>query len=133
VPAAVGASVLNDTDNLLDYYLWYVEKDPMGLYLLLHACEYCAAAAIFVLMAGNHPVLLAAAVANVGHLLGDYITHKPNRPLTYSLLYRAAVLFERVRLAGGSPPSLTIALYRNISCEVTSRYDCLRSCCSICA
>lgn len=95
VPVAVGAGVLNDTDHLLDYYLWYIKKDPRRLYLLLHAWEYCAAAAIFALVAGNHPVLLAAAVANAGHLLGDYIAHKPKSTLTYSLLYRTAVRFAR--------------------------------------
>lgn len=114
VPVAIGAGVLNDTDHLLDYYLWYIKKDPRRLYLLLHGWEYSAAAAIFALVAGNHPILLVAAVANAGHLMGDYIAHKPNSPLTYSLLYRAAVRFERVRLAGGSPPTLTVALDRNI-------------------
>ncbi len=114
VPVAVGAGVLNDTDHLLDYYLWYIKKDPRRLYLLLHAWEYCAAAAIFALVAGNHLVLLAAAVANAGHLLGDYIAHKPKSTLTYSLLYRTAVRFERARLVGGSAPPLTIALDRNI-------------------
>jgi dienelactone hydrolase len=98
VTVAVGAGVLNDTDHLLDYYLWYIKKDVRRLYLLLHGWEYCAAAAIFALVAGNHTVLLAAAIANAGHLLGDYIAHKPKSPLTYSLFYRAAVRFERVRL-----------------------------------
>ena len=114
VTVAVGAGILNDTDHLLDYSLWYIKKDVRRLYLLLHGWEYCAAAAIFALLAGNHPVLLAAAIANAGHLLGDYIAHKPKSPLTYSLLYRAAVRFERVRLVGGSPPPLTAALNRNI-------------------
>ena len=114
LPVAIGAGVLNDTDHLLDYYLWYIKKDPRRLYLLLHGWEYCAAAAIFALVAGNHPVLLAAAAAKAGHLLGDYIAHKPKSPLTYSLLYRAAMRFERVRLIGGSPPPLTVALDRNI-------------------
>lgn len=86
VTVAVGAGILNDTDHLLDYSLWYIKKDVRRLYLLLHGWEYCAAAAIFALVAGNHPVLLAAAIANAGHLLGDYIAHKPKSPLTYSLL-----------------------------------------------
>ena len=60
------------------------------------------------------PLVLAAAVANAGHLLGDYIAHKPKSTLTYSLLYRTAVRFERARLIGGSAPPLTIALDRNI-------------------
>ena len=114
VSVAFGAGVLNDTDHLLDYYLWYIKKDPRRLYLLLQAWGYCAAAAIFALVAGNHPLLLAAAVANAGHLLGDYIAHKPKSTLTYSLLYRTAVRFERARLIGGSAPPLTIALDRNI-------------------
>jgi len=31
VTVAVGAGVLNDTDHLLDYYLWYIKKDVRRL------------------------------------------------------------------------------------------------------
>jgi|GEM_PF-3865066 len=37
LPVAIGAGVLNDTDHLIDYYLWYIKKDHRKLYLLLHA------------------------------------------------------------------------------------------------
>ncbi len=114
VPAAVGAGVLNDVDHLLDYHQWYIKKDPRRLYLLLHAWEYAAAVAVFALVAGNHPVLLAAAAAHAGHLLGDLIANKPRGPLTYSLLYRAAARFERDRLVRGSPRPLAEALHHNI-------------------
>ena len=114
VPAAVGAGVLNDSDHLLDYYLVYIRKDPRRLYLLFHAWEHAAAVAIFALVAGGHPVLLAAAVGHAGHLLGDLIANKPRSALTYSLLFRAAVRFERGRLVRGSPLPLSMALHHSI-------------------
>ena len=114
VPAAVGAGVLNDSDHLLDYYLVYIKKDPRRLYLLFHAWEYAAAVAIFALVAGGHPVLLAAAAGHAGHLLADLIANKPKSALTYSLLYRAAIRFERGRLVRGSPQTLSVALHHSI-------------------
>ena len=114
VPAAIGAGALNDSDHLLDYYMVYIRKDPRRLYLLFHAWEHAAAVAIFALVAGGHPVLLAAAAGHAGHLLGDLIANKPRSALTYSLLYRAAVRFERRRLVRGSPLPLSVALRHNI-------------------
>jgi hypothetical protein len=111
---AVPAGVLNDADHLVDYYLWYIKKDRRRLILVFHAWEYAFVGILLALTVWSHPLLLAAALAHAGHLVGDHLANRPASLLTYSLIYRARMRFERTRLVRWTPTTLSDALNSDI-------------------
>ena len=114
VPVAIGTGVLNDSDHLIDYYLWFKRRDVRRLYLVLHTWELSAVGAIVALAFWSHPLLLAAILGHLAHLVADYVANRPKSILTYSLVYRAAVRFDRDRLIEPPPDNLSDALDHNI-------------------
>ena len=114
VPVAFGAGVLNDSDHLIDYYFWFKKRDVRRLYLALHSWEISAAGVLMALAFGNHSLLLAAILAHVGHLIADFVANRPRSILTYSLVYRAAVRFDRDRLIDPPLDNLSNTLAHNI-------------------
>jgi len=113
VPAAIAAGVLNDADHLIDYYLWFKKRDVRRLYLVLHTWE-LSAVGLVALAFWGHPLLLAAVLAHLGHLVGDFVANRPKSILTYSLVFRAVLGFERDRLIEPPPDTLSEALGHNI-------------------
>ena len=114
LPAAVAAGVLPDVDHLLDYYNWYVKGDTRHLVVAFHAWEYAVVALALVLVVWQSSYLLAAAIAYLGHVVGDQVTHRPIPGLTYSIVYRAYTRFDRGPLSGAQPKSLSEMLHRRI-------------------
>lgn len=109
VAAASVTGVLIDVDHVLDYYNWYWRKDKGRLYVLLHGWEYSAVSLVLVLALWYHPVLLAAVLGHIGHLIGDQIGNRPMHPLAYSVIYRISAGFDRPRLAGEVPETFSEA------------------------
>ena len=103
MPAAVGAGVLIDADHVLDYYNWYVRRDERFLFVPLHAWE-LSVVLLALLAAWYHPLLLAAALGHVGHLVADQVGNRLY-PLAYSIGYRALRRFDRNHLGGEPPPT----------------------------
>ena len=95
---AFGVGVLTDVDHLFDFYQWYIRRKPSKIYLLFHAWEYSITALLIVGVFFYHPVLLAAAVAHLGHVATDHL-HNGISPWGYSITYRAFVRFETARVA----------------------------------
>lgn len=110
VAAASVTGVLIDVDHILDYYNWYWKKDKGKLYVLFHGWEYSAVALVLVLALWYHPVLLAAVLGHIGHLIGDQIGNRPMHPMAYSVVYRILAGFNRVQLAGEVPETYSEAL-----------------------
>ena len=113
MPTAIAAGVLIDADHLVDYYLWFKKGDARRLYLILHTWE-LSAVGLVALAFWSHPLLLAAILAHLGHLVGDFVANRPKNILTYSLLYRAVLRFDRDRLIEPPPDTLLKALGHNI-------------------
>ena len=95
---AFGVGVLTDVDHLFDYYQWYIRRKPGKIYLFCHAWEYSIIALLLVGIFYYHPVLLAAAVAHLGHVATDHF-HNGISPWGYSITYRVCVRFETSRVA----------------------------------
>ena len=114
LPAAFVAGALNDADHLLDYYLWFVRKDRRRLYLIFHAWEYAVVALALSLTIWQHPVLLAAALGHIGHLIGDQLANRPKSKLAYSMVFRMSAGFDHRRLFEELPTTLSQALGRSI-------------------
>ena len=104
--------VLIDVDHVLDYYNWYWKRDKRRLYVLFHGWEYSAVALAVVLGFWYHPVLLAAVLGHLGHLVGDQVANRLAHPLAYSIVYRISAGFDRVRLAGEVPATFSEAFSR---------------------
>ena len=94
---ALGVGVLTDVDHLFDYYQWYIRRKPNKLYLLFHAWEYSIIGLLLLGIFFYHPVLLAAALAHLGHVATDHF-HNNISPLGYSITYRIWVRFEASRV-----------------------------------
>ena len=95
---ALGVGVLNDVDHLFDFYQWYVRRKKGKIYLFFHAWEYSIAALLFLGLVYYHPVLLAAALAHLGHVSADHF-HNRLAPWGYFITYRALVRFDTTRIA----------------------------------
>ena len=106
---AVGAGVLIDADHTLDYYQWYGKGRRERVFYLLHGWEYGALLVAVGFIFGWNPLLLAAALAYLAHIMADQIANS-GYPLTYSLLYRAMHGFNMSRVSpwrvDGPPPRL---------------------------
>ena len=95
-PIAVATGVLIDSDHALDLLHSLVKGNRRYLFILFHAWEYLLigfAALIF----WNSPLLLAAVLGYLGHLMSDHIVNLTH-PLAYSILYRISQRFSYDRL-----------------------------------
>ena len=113
VPAATAAGVLIDSDHLLDYFQWYVRKNTRRAVVLFHAWEY-AAAALMAAAVWYHPLLLAAALGYLGHVVGDHVANERAHPLAYSIIYRVRWRFDRIRIFGEPKGTFSDALHKRI-------------------
>jgi hypothetical protein len=106
---AVGAGVLIDADHTLDYYQWYGKGRREHVFYLLHGWEYGVLLVFVAFIFDWNPLLLAAALAYLAHIMADQIANN-GYPLTYSLLYRAMHGFNMSRVSpwrvDGPPPRL---------------------------
>ena len=114
VPVAAATGVLIDVDHLLDYFNWYVRKDIRYLFLAFHAWEYGFVALALVLTLRYDPLLLAAALGYLGHIVSDHFANRPAHPLAYSIVHRVYVHFERERLFDEEPTTFSDALRHRI-------------------
>ena len=110
VPAAAAAGVLVDADHLLDYYLWYGRNDKRRLFVLLHAWEFAVAGLALVAAFGGGPILWAAVLGYLSHVVGDHVANHPTHPLAYSLGYRIYAKFDLPRLVGEVPETFNEAV-----------------------
>ena len=100
LPAAaltLTVGVLMDVDHVYDYYKWYIRRQPNKIYLWFHAWEY-SIAGLLLLIWFYHPLLLAAVLAHLAHVITDHF-HNQLSPLGYSLTYRIARGFEAPSIA----------------------------------
>ena len=95
---ALGVGVLIDVDHLFDYYLWYVRRKRGKVYLILHAWEYSILGLLVVGFAYYHPLLLAAALAHLGHVTTDHFHNNLTR-WSYSMTYRVLIGFDAARVS----------------------------------
>ena len=93
---AVG--VLIDVDHLFDFYRWYVRRKTGKIFLIFHAWEFSLVGLLLVGLVYYHPVLLAAALAHLGHVATDHF-HNRLAPWSYFITYRALVRFDTARIA----------------------------------
>ena len=96
---AFGVGVLMDADHVYDYYHWYVKRRRDKIYVLLHAWEYSIAGLALALFL-SHPLLLAAALGHLAHVITDQIHNRPSR-FGYSIVYRAINGFEAEAISPG--------------------------------
>jgi hypothetical protein len=92
---AVAVGVLMDVDHLLDYYFWLWREQRTRILLVLHGFELAVPMFLATWLSGWNPVLLAASIAHLAHMVTDQFTNHP-LGLMYLLTYRAAKRF-RVR------------------------------------
>ena len=104
---AVATGVLIDSDHGTDVFdsAWIGGRRHMVRFF--HAWEYTAAGFI-ALAFWYHPILLAATLGHLSHLVLDQATNGV-RPLAYSLIYRVRHRFARTELSlkrpeDSSPP-----------------------------
>jgi len=95
---ALGVGVLNDVDHLFDFYQWYARRKPGKIYLFFHAWEYSFAGLLILGFAYYHPLLLAAALAHLGHIATDHF-HNRMGPWSYFITYRVMVKCDSARIA----------------------------------
>ena len=100
--AAGGApdGVFVDIDHSVDYYQEWVKRRPYLLLKLFHGWEYSVLGLLVLGFIYYHPLLLAAAVAHLGHMALDHFHHRPN-PWAYFISYRAWLRFDARRIEPG--------------------------------
>jgi hypothetical protein len=111
---AAVTGVLIDVDHVVDYFNLFVRRDDRHVFVLFHAWEYSLISIVFVLGVWYHPVLLAAALGHLNHVTGDHLANRPAHPLTYSIVFRTAVGFDRRRLFGEPEASFSETMDRSI-------------------
>ena len=90
IPAAattVAVGVLMDVDHLLDYFMWFWKEDTRHLWLILHGYEIAVPMFLASWLSGWNPIILAAFVGHLTHMVTDQLTNNP-LPLTYFLTFR---------------------------------------------
>ena len=97
VPVAVATGVLIDSDHVTDIFSHVFMGPRRHMIRLFHAWEYTAAGFI-ALGFWYHPILLAATLGHLSHLVLDQATNEV-RPLAYSLIYRIRHRFARTKLS----------------------------------
>ena len=110
VPVAVATGVLIDSDHVTDVFDHEFMGPGRHMVRVFHAWEYTAAGFI-VLGFWYHPILLAATLGHLSHMVLDQATNEV-RPLAYSLIYRIRHRFARTELGSNrsensSPPRLS--------------------------
>lgn len=111
VLSAVLTGVLVDLDHLLDYYRWIVKERREHVWLVLHGYELTAVAVLAAYLSGWDPVIVAAGIAWLCHVLTDQFTNHV-RPGTYFLTYRALQGFRRERVSGWIERDMFVDLMR---------------------
>ena len=96
VPVAVATGVLIDSDHVTDVFDHAFLGPRRHMVRLFHAWEYTAAGFI-ALGFWYHPILLAATLGHLSHMMLDQVTNEV-RPLAYSLIYRIRHRFARTEL-----------------------------------
>ena len=96
VPVAVATGVLIDSDHVTDVFYPVFMRPRRHMLRLFHAWEYTAAGFI-ALAFWYHPILLAATLGHLSHMVLDQVTNEV-RPLAYSLVYRIRHRFARTEL-----------------------------------
>ncbi len=107
VPVAVATGVLIDSDHITDVFGSEFMGPRPHMVRFFHAWEYTAAGLI-ALGFWYHPILLAATLGHLSHMVIDQVTNQV-RPLAYSLIYRIRHRFARTELGhrrseDSSPP-----------------------------
>ena len=97
VPVAVATGVLIDSDHFTDVFNSAVMGPRRHMVRYFHAWEYTAAGFI-ALGFWYHPILLAATLGHLSHMVIDQLTNEV-RPLAYSLIYRIRHRFARTELS----------------------------------
>jgi hypothetical protein len=97
---ALAVGVLVDIDHSVDYYQEWVKRRPYLLLKLFHGWEYSVLGLLVLGFIYYHPLLLAAAVAHLGHVALDHFHHRPN-PWAYFISYRAWLRFDARRIEPG--------------------------------
>ncbi len=119
VPVAVATGVLIDSDHVTDVF----DRTFMGrrrrMVRFFHAWEYTAAGFI-ALGIWYHPILLAATLGHLSHLVLDQVTNEV-RPLAYSLIYRIRHRFARKEL--GSTQSEDSSMPRRSATPLWGRIE----------
>lgn len=90
---AVAVGVFMDLDHLLDYYFWLWKEKRRYLWLVLHGYELIVPMFLVSWLSGWNPIILAATLAHLGHLVTDQFTNNPPT-FTYFLSYRFAKRFR---------------------------------------
>jgi hypothetical protein len=90
--------MLTDVDHLYDFYRWYIRRRKSKIFLYSHAWEYSIIALLLLGIFYYHPILLAAALAHLGHVATDHF-HNGISPWGYTITSRVFVRFETARVA----------------------------------
>lgn len=90
---ALAVGVLMDLDHLIDYYFWLWKEQYTHLWLVLHGYEIVVPMILATWLSDWNPVLLAATIAHLGHMVTDQFTNHLGR-YTYFIAYRAARRFR---------------------------------------
>ncbi|MCH8108589.1 MAG: hypothetical protein IIB15_00530 [Chloroflexi bacterium] len=97
VPVAVAAGVLIDADHVTDYFDLPRLSNRKYMLRYFHAWEYSLVGLVALSTFWYHPLLLAAVLGHLSHLLIDQVTNRIH-PLAYLIVYRASRGFKRVHL-----------------------------------
>ena len=98
IPFAVAAGVLIDADHVEDFFDPGDDRRARYMVRLLHAWEYSALGLIAYLTVWAHPLLLAATLGHLSHLVLDQATNSVHL-LGYSLSFRLSRRFRRRQLS----------------------------------
>ena len=98
---AVATGVLIDSDHVTDVFGPEFMGPRPHMVRFFHAWEYTAAGFI-ALGFWYHPIILAAVLGHLSHMVFDQVTNQV-RPLAYSLLYRVRHKFARKELSQRRP------------------------------
>ena len=101
VPVAVATGVLIDSDHVTDVFGPEFMGPRPHMVRFFHAWEYTAAGFI-ALGFWYHPIILAAVLGHLSHMVFDQVTNQV-RPLAYSLLYRGRHKVARKELSQRRP------------------------------
>ena len=85
---ALAVGVFMDADHVLDY-LWIWRGRTDQLWVPLHSYELAVPMVIATWLSNWSPLLLAATLAHLGHLVTDQLSNSLSNPLVYFLTYRA--------------------------------------------
>ena len=97
IPFAVAAGVLIDTDHVEHFFDPGDDERPRYMVRFLHAWEYSALGLIAYLTVWTHPLLLAATLGHLSHLVLDQAVNHVH-PLGYSVSFRLSRRIRRRQL-----------------------------------